>query len=138
MMFGTTVNAAPLLATPLTVTTIVPVPAAAVVGTDAVMDVGPQLDAPADTPLNVTALLPCELPNPEPVIVTEVPAIPDAVERLVMLGCTANAMPLLAPPFTVTTTFPVVAAAGTVVVIEVDFQLAGVAATPLNVTVLLP
>jgi hypothetical protein len=46
--------------------------------------------------------------------------------------------PLLATPLTVTTTGPVVALDGTGTVIEVVLQLAGVAALPLNVTVLDP
>jgi hypothetical protein len=46
--------------------------------------------------------------------------------------------PLLAFPDTVTTTGPVVAPAGTVVAMLVSLQLVGVAAVPLNVTVLAP
>jgi hypothetical protein len=46
--------------------------------------------------------------------------------------------PLLATPLTVTTTAPVEAPAGTVAVIEVLLQLVAVAATPLNLTVLVP
>jgi hypothetical protein len=49
-----------------------------------------------------------------------------------------NANPLLAFPPTVTTTFPVVAPKGKSVVMLVALQLAGVAAVPLNVTVLPP
>jgi len=45
---------------------------------------------------------------------------------------------LLARPPTVTTTFPVVAPAGTGVTIAVGLQLVGVAAVPLKVTVLVP
>jgi hypothetical protein len=139
-IFGITVNAAPLLATPPTVTTTVPLPAAAAVGTEAVIDVELQFVAVATTLLNVTVLLPCELPNPEPVIVTDVPATPDDPERLLMLGTTVKATPLLGTPPTVTTTVPLppVALAGTEAVMDVALQLVGVAATPLNVTVLLP
>jgi hypothetical protein len=138
LIFGTTVKATPLLATPLTVTTTVPLPPVAPAGTGTVIDVALQIVGVAATPLNVTVLLPCALPNPEPVIVTEVPAIPDVADKLTMLGTTVKATPLLDPPFTVTTTLPVVAAAGTVTAIDVDFQLVGVAATPLNITVLAP
>jgi len=46
--------------------------------------------------------------------------------------------PLLATPPTVTTTFPVVAALGTVALMLVDPQLVTDAVVPLNVTVLLP
>jgi len=47
-----------------------------------------------------------------------------------------NDTPALASPLTVTTTLPVVAPAGTGAAIEVALQLTGVAAVPLNVTVL--
>lgn len=71
-------------------------------------------------------------------IVTEVPAMPVPTDNPVMLGTTVKATPLLAPPFTVTITFPVVAAVGTGTTMDVNFQLVGVAIEPLNVTVLLP
>src|SRR4029077_10662630 len=61
--------------------------------------------------------------------------------RLVMLGpgtVTVKFTPLLATPPTVTTTLPVVAPAGTGVVMLVALQLVGAAATPLNATVLVP
>jgi len=136
--FGTTVNADPLLATPFTVTTTVPAPELAAVGTGAVMDVALQLVGVDGVPLKLTVLLPCRLPKPEPVIVTGVPAIPDGTDKLPILGTTVKATPLLGPLLTVTTTLPLVAAAGTATAIEVDFQLVGVAGVPLNVTVLLP
>ena len=137
-MLGTTVNGAALLAAPPTVTTTVPVPPVAATGTDVVIDVELQPVVVAATPLKVTVLPPGRLPNPEPVIVTELPAIPDEADRFVMLGTTVNVIPLLAPPFTVTTTLPVVAAAGTVTTIELAFQVVAVAGAPLNVTVLVP
>jgi len=89
-------------------------------------------------------LLPCDGPKFAPAIVTEVPTGPEAGLRLVMLGAeaeaevTVNAIPLLAAPPTVTTTFPVVAPAGTATTMLVAFQLVGVAAVPLKLTVLLP
>jgi hypothetical protein len=46
-----------------------------------------------------------------------------------------KATPLLATPFTVTTTFPVVAPAGTGVAMLVWLQVVVVAVVPLNVTV---
>ncbi len=46
--------------------------------------------------------------------------------------------PALATPETVTTTFPLVAPAGTGAVMLVALQLVGVAVVPLNFTVLLP
>jgi len=51
---------------------------------------------------------------------------------------TVKATPLLATPPTVTATLPVVAPAGTGTVMLVALQLDGVAAVPLNVTVLVP
>jgi hypothetical protein len=58
----------------------------------------------------------------------------------VMLGAavTVNVTPLLLAPETVTTTFPVVAPAGTVAVMLDALQLVVVAVVPLNLTVLDP
>ena len=53
-------------------------------------------------------------------------------------GETVKLKPLLACPATVTTTAPLVAAPGTGTEIVVAFQLVGVAAAPLKVTVLAP
>ena len=58
-----------------------------------------------------------------------------------MLGAavvTVKLTPLLATPPTVTTTFPVVAPVGTGTTMLVGPHLVGVAAVPLNVTVLVP
>src|SRR6267378_2702910 len=134
-----TVKFIPLLATPPTVTTTFPV--VAPLGTGATMLAGPQLVGTAAMPLNLTVLVPCTAPKFAPAIVTDVPMIPDAGFRLVMLGAgtlTAKFTPLLATPPTVTTTFPVVAPAGTAVEMLAALQLVGVAAVPLNVTVLVP
>lgn len=51
---------------------------------------------------------------------------------------TVKLEPLLAWPLTVTTTFPVVAPAGTGTVTLVEDHAVGVVAVPLNVTVLVP
>jgi len=51
---------------------------------------------------------------------------------------TVKLTPLLATPPTVTTTFPVVAPAGTGATMLVALQLVGVAVVPLNFTVLVP
>src|SRR5262249_11536719 len=61
-------------------------------------------------------------------------------DRLVRLGATVTVKltPLLARPPTVTTTFPVVAPAGTGTTMLVLDQLVGVAVVPLNFTVLVP
>jgi hypothetical protein len=75
-----------------------------------------------------------------PVMVTGAPTAAEAVDRLEMTGVgnTVNAAPALAIPFTVTTTLPVVAPAGTGATIVVALQLLGVAAMPLKVSVLAP
>jgi hypothetical protein len=58
----------------------------------------------------------------------------------VMVGCgkTVKVTPLLVNPFTVTVTVPVVASAGTIATMLVALQLVGVAAIPLNITMLVP
>jgi hypothetical protein len=130
------VNIEPLLARPLTVTTSGPVVAPA--GTGAVMLVGLQLVGVAAMPLNVTVLLPCAVPNVVPEMITAAPTEPDVRDRFAIAGGTANDTPLLASPFTVTETFPLVAPGGTGAVILVAVQLVGAAVTPLNRTLLLP
>lgn len=127
-----TVKAAGLLAKPPTVTMTLPVDAP--FGTGTTMFVALQLVGVATVPLKVTMLLPCDKPKFVPVIVTDVPAGPDAGLKLVITGVTVKLAPLLAKPLTVTTTFPVVAPAGTGTTMLVGLQLVGVAATPLNVT----
>lgn len=94
----------------------------------------------AAVPLNVTVLVPCVAPKFAPVMVTEEPTAPDVGFRLVMLGgtITVKLEPLLATPPTVTTTFPVVAPAGTGTAMLVPLHAVGVPAVPLNVTVLVP
>lgn len=93
MLGGTgTVKLAPLLAPPPTVTTTLPEVAPA--GTLIVMLVALQEEAvPADVPLKVTVLVPCEAPKFVPAIVTGVPTAPEfgvseeivgAVELLLM------------------------------------------------------
>ena len=136
-----TVKLDPLLATPPTVTTTFPV--VAPVGTFATMLVAFQLViVVAVVPLNVTVLVPCVAPKFVPVIVTDAPTTPDVGLRLVIVGVpvdTVKLTPLLATPPTVTTTFPVVAPAGTGTTMLVAFQLViVVAVVPLNVTVLVP
>jgi len=134
-----TVKFTPLLATPPTVTTTFPVVAPA--GTGAAMLVALQLVGVVATPLNVTALVPCIAPKFAPAIVTDAPTNPDVGFRLVMLGAatvTVKLTPLLATPPTVTTTFPVVAPAGTGAAMLAALQLVGVAVIPLKVTALVP
>ncbi len=134
-----TVKLTPLLATPPTVTTTLPV--VAPLGTGTAMLVALQLVGVAAVPLNFTVLVPCVVPKFAPVIVTDAPTNPDVGFRLVMLGpgaVTVKLTPLLATPPTVTTTFPVVAPAGTGTTMLVALQLVGVPAVPLNFTVLVP
>jgi hypothetical protein len=139
-MLGTTVKSTPLLATPPTVTTTLPV-VVAPEGTGTTMLVPLQLLGVAVMPLNVTALVPCEAPKFDPVIVTDVPTRPEFGLSALMLGpglATLNATPLLATPLTLTTTLPDVAPFGTATTMLVWLQLVGVAETPLKVTVLVP
>src|SRR2546429_9891517 len=91
-------------------------PVVAPAGTGATMLVAPQLVGVATVPLNFTVLVPCVAPKFAPVIVTDAPTNPDVGFRPVMLGpgvVTVKLTPLLATPPTVTTTFPLVAPAGT-------------------------
>jgi hypothetical protein len=57
---------------------------------------------------------------------------------LTEMTVTVKFAPLLVTPPTVTSTLPVVAPVGTGTTMVVAFQLVGVAAVPLNVTVLAP
>lgn len=135
-----TVKLMPLLAVPFTVTFTFPVLACC--GTVTMIFVLLQLVGVAAmlSSLNITRLLPCVVPKLVPVIVTGVPTGPEVGDKLLMVGgpVTVKLTPLLAAPPTVTTTFPVLALAGTAATICVLFQLLGVAAVPLNATVLLP
>jgi len=73
-------------------------------------------------------------------MLTDVPTEPEVGERLVIPGVTVKeAVPLT--PFTITFTVAfvgLVGAIGTGATIDVSLQLLGVAAVPLNVTVLVP
>ena len=71
LMAGITVNVTPLLATPATFTTALPV--VAVLGTGATIEVELQLVGVAWTLLNVTVLVPWVDPKFLPVMVTDVP-----------------------------------------------------------------
>jgi hypothetical protein len=124
-----------LLATPFTVTTTFPVVAPK--GTDVAMLVVLELVTAAAVPLKVT--VPVD-PKFVPVIVTPAPTFPDVGFRLVIEGpepdvVTVKLTRLLATPFTVTTTFPLVAPEGTEVAIFVELQLVTAATVPLKVTV---
>ena len=130
---GATVNGLPLLATPPTVTTTFPV--VAPLGTVTAMLVEVQLVEVAVVPLNVTVPV---VPKVVPVIVTAAPTAPLVIDKLVMPGDTVKLFPLLATPLAFTTTFPVVAALGTVTAMLVALQLVTLAEVPLKVTVPVP
>lgn len=72
-------------------------PVAAPAGTGTTMLVALQLVGVAAIPLKVTVLLPCVGPKFAPVIVTGDPTIPDAGERLMMLGGAALKVANTAP-----------------------------------------
>lgn len=136
---ASTVKPTPGLGNPLTVTNTLPVVDPA--GTVATIEVKLQLViVVAVVPLKVTVLVPCVEPKFAPASVIDAPTGPDVGDRLLMVGptITVNATPLLGVPPTVTTTFPVVAPAGTGTMMLASFQFVGVAVTPLNVTVLEP
>lgn len=137
---GTTVKLELLLETPLTVTITLAEPGDKLLGTVATMLVALQLEVVADVPPIDTVLEPCVDPKFAPVIVIEVPTIPEVGEMLVMLGAgtTVKLAPLLDRVPTVTTTLPVVAPVGTRATMDVELQFVGVAAVPLNLIVLLP
>jgi len=138
VMLGATLKGTPLLVKPLTVTTTFPV--VAPLGTGTTMLVALQLVGVAVVPLKVTLLVPCEAPKFVPVMVTEAPKGAKVGLRLVILGGTntVKATALLTHGPTVTITFPFVAPVGTGATMLVALQLVGVAAVPLNVTVLVP
>lgn len=143
VIMGVAVNGTPLLCMPFTVTITLPVITPA--GTMATMVVGFQVGKLVPViPPNVTVLLPFVDPKLTPVIVTELPAPPPGAERLEIPGPgfeaepTTKSAPLLDNPFTVKTTNPVVAPEGTGTLMEPVVQFVGTAATPLNVTVLVP
>jgi hypothetical protein len=127
-----------LLATPPTVTTTFPVVAPA--GTGTTMLLADQVVGAAAMPLKVTVLDPWLAPKLLPLIVTAVAIGPLDGDRLVSVGVgmTVNESPLLASPPTATTTLPLVAPTGTGTTMLVADQDVGVAAVPLNVTVLVP
>jgi hypothetical protein len=124
------------LARPPTVTTTLPLVAPAGIGTTILTadhDVGA-----AAMPLNVMVLVPFVAPKLVPLMVTTVATGPLDGEKLVITGgnITVNDNALLARPPTVTTTLPVVAPAGTGTTMLLADHVVGVAAMPLNVTVL--
>lgn len=113
LILGVAVKATALLATPATLTTMLPAPGTAPVGITTVMLVSLQLVDAATAPLNVTVLSFCTLPNPIPVIWTNVPGGPAMGNKAPTLnGATLNTKALLATLFTVTPTAPLEAPLG--------------------------
>lgn len=132
-----TVKATPLLATPLTVTTTLPV--VAPLGTGTVMLLSPQPVGVPAVPLNITVLVPCVTPKLVPVIVTDVAGGPDAGLRPVIAGVIWKATALLAnPPTKTCTPAGPTDKLGAVTTKLVLLQLVGATPTPPKVTVLLP
>ena|SRR5713226_715078 len=119
-------------------------PVVAPAGTCATTPVAPQTNGVADVPLKVTVLDPCDVPRFFPAIVRMAPIGPEVGFTLVIVGggpvTTVKPAPLLATPPTVTMTFPVVAALGTVTAMLVGPQPFAfvVAIVPLKVTVPIP
>src|SRR5436190_21627 len=108
-----TVKGTPLLATPPTVTTTLPV--VAPLGTGTVRLVALQLLGVASVPLNATVLVPCVAPKFVPAIVTAVPTGPDVGLSVLIDGgtVTVKGTPLQAGSPTGRATVPGRAAAGT-------------------------
>ena len=129
-----------MLLMPPTETTTLPLVAPA--GTGATMRVFDQLVVRATTPLKsrLLALVPTVGPKFVPVTLTEVPMGPAFGLTPVMFGggVTVKGRGLLCVPPTVTTTFPVVAPAGTDVSMLVSLQEVAVAGVPPKVIVLDP
>lgn len=98
----------------------------------------PQLVDVAATPLKVTVLVPCVVPNSKPLTVTLVPTEAADGEIPEMVTPVVKTTPLLACPSTVTITGPVVAPDGTGTTMLVLPQDVGLAEMPLNITVLVP
>jgi hypothetical protein len=71
-------------------------PVVAPAGTGAIMVSIPQLVGVAVTPLKVTVLVPCDVPNKKPLIATLVPTGPNAGESAEIDGETVNEKLLLA------------------------------------------
>jgi hypothetical protein len=129
---GLTVNARPLLVSPLVVTTTFPV--VAVVGIVATTEVPETLDTVAETPLTVTVE---SAPKLRPLIATVPPGGPALGKSAEIVGgwITVKFSALLKTPLAYTVAPPVVAPVGTVVVILVGLQVVMAADAPLNCTV---
>jgi hypothetical protein len=94
-----------------------------------------QLTTAAVTPLKLTVLVPCAAPKLLPWTTTLLPLTPQAGDNPLTTGTGVNPIPLLATPFTVTTTGPAVAPLGTWLLMLLSVHPVVTAAWPLNVTV---
>jgi hypothetical protein len=140
LILGPIVNEPPLVTVPADVVTEI-LPVVAPLGTVVLIRVTLATENVAETPLNLTALT---LENPVPLIPTAVPTPPLVGVKLVMVSpfpCVTTKLALLVPvPAAVVTEIgPVVAPAGTVVMMfPGPTTVKGVAATPLNRTDVAP
>lgn len=109
-------------------------------GTVTLMLLAPQLETDAVVPLNLTVPEPCGEPKFDPVIVTDAPTAPLVTDKAEIVGVprTVKLRPLVFTPLANTTTFPVVAPAGTITLMLVALQLETLALVPLNLTVPVP
>ena len=134
-----TVKATPLLATPPTVTTTLPVVAPEGTGT-VMLPVLHELGV-ASVPLKTTVLGPCDNPKFDPPIVTVVPTTPEVGLKPVTTGGGTVTMKfttlLNCCPIT-TWTGPEIAPTGTGATIFVGLQLVGKAKLPVNERLLRP
>ena len=132
----TTVKVPELVPVPFGVVTVI-LPVVALFGTVAVICVLLTIVKAALFPLNFTALV---IKKPEPLIVTEAPGEPLVGEKLVIFGAvTVNVALLVAVPAGfVTEILPVVAPAGTVVLILLSDAMVKAAVVPLNFTLVVP
>lgn len=127
-----------VIVTPLTVTEIGPV--VAPTGTTTIIVVAVAELTEAVVPLNLTTFSAGALLKLEPVIVTVAPIAPLVGEKLINNGvCNTVKTEVLVTvsPFTVIEIAPVVAPAGTVVVMLVAVEAVTIASVPLNLTMLL-
>jgi hypothetical protein len=89
---ASTVNGTGLLPALATHACTLTLPVGALDGTVATIDVALQLVIPADTPPNVTVLLPCVAPKLLPAIVTDAFAGAEVGDKLVIMGVCAAAV----------------------------------------------
>jgi hypothetical protein len=135
VMLGLTVKFPVLVTVPTGVVTLI-LPVVAPAGTVAVILIEELGAKPAETPLNFTDETPVKL---APLMVTLVPITPLVGVKLVIRAATVKSVALVAVPAGfVTVIFPVVALPGTVAVILMSELRVKAAASPLNLTDVVP